>query len=95
MSLDETAQIDGNWLVIVTLIAIWTSMTVLARRDLVKVSVRAQRIAVTLAVGVTAALLTLRGHRSRPRVQLALPAAVSDDRDSDADSAGLDALALG
>ena len=55
MSLDEPAQIDGNWLVIVTLIAIWTSMTVLARRDLVKVSVRAQRIAVTLAVGVTAA----------------------------------------
>jgi len=68
VSLDETAQIDGNWLVIVTLIAIWTSMTVLARRDLVKVSVRARRIAVTLAVGVTAALLTWSVW-SRPQPQ--------------------------
>ena len=39
------------------LIAVWTSMVVLARREYLAVSVRALGLAFTLAVGVTAALL--------------------------------------
>jgi hypothetical protein len=50
-------QIDGNLLVIVTLVAVWSSMTVLVRRKRPNVSLRVRRMALTLAVGVTAALL--------------------------------------
>ena len=49
--------IPANAVVLVTLIAIWTSMVVLARREYIDVSARALRFAFTFSVGATAAAL--------------------------------------
>ena len=45
-------------MIVIVLISIWTPIAVLARRPDANVSARARRIALTLAVGVTASLLT-------------------------------------
>jgi hypothetical protein len=57
----------ANALVLITLIAIWTSMLALARRDSIDVSARTRRLAFTLSVGVTAAILDWSmGRRPQP-----------------------------
>jgi hypothetical protein len=62
------APIDGNSVVVVALIGIWTSMMVLAKRKHRNVSPQVQRIAFTLSVGASAALLAWSVW-SRPQPQ--------------------------
>jgi hypothetical protein len=61
--------IPANALVLITLIAIWTSMVALAKGEDVKVSPRMVRLAFTCSVGVTAALLSWSVW-SRPQPQI-------------------------
>jgi hypothetical protein len=66
-SLAKMPEIDGNLLVIVAFVAIWSSMTVVLR-ERANLSLRVRRIALTLAIGGTAALLSWSVW-SRPQPQ--------------------------
>jgi hypothetical protein len=54
---EEANVSPANVIVLITLIAIWTAMLVLARREYIALSGRALRIAFTFSVGATAAVL--------------------------------------
>jgi hypothetical protein len=66
-SLAKMPEIDGNLLDIVALVAIWSSMTVVLR-ERANLSLRVRRMALTLAIGGTAALLAWSVW-SRPQPQ--------------------------